>query len=77
MFKPVEVTTISEMNSKVTIRTKSEWTLNYPHSITLESNVKVIEKKKMIANRRWRLLIVEQILLVSTIGNVRRTVWRI
>ena len=31
----------------------------------------------MIANRRWRLLIVEQILLVSTIGNVRRTVWRI
>ena len=74
MFKPVEVTTISEMNSKVTIRTRSEWTLTSPHSITLESNVKVIEKKKMIANRRWRLLIVEQILLVSTIGNVRRTV---
>ena len=74
MFKPVEVTTISEMNLKVTIRTRSEWTLNSPHRITLESNVKVIEKKKMIANRRWRLLIVEQILLVSTIGNVRRTV---
>ena len=44
MLKPVEVTTISEMNSKVTIRTRSEWILNSPH-ITLESNVKVIEKK--------------------------------
>ena len=74
MFKPVEVTTISKMNSKVTIRTRSEWILNSPHNITLESNVKVIEKKKMIASRRSRLLIVEQILLVSTIGNVRRTV---
>ena len=46
MFKPVEVTTISEMNSKVTIGTRSEWILNSPHSITLESNVKVVEKRK-------------------------------
>ena len=46
MFKPVEVTTISEMNSKVTTRTRSEWILNSPHNITLESNVKVIDKRK-------------------------------
>ena len=46
MFKSVEVTTISEMNSKVTIRTRSERILNSPHSITLESNVKVVEKRK-------------------------------
>ena len=54
----------------------SDWHLNSPHSLTLESNVKVMGKKgndHQIKN----LLIVTQILLINTIQNVERTVRRI
>ena len=46
-----------------------------PYSVTPESNIKVVTEKEDYQLKK--LLIVKQILLVSTIGNVQRTVWRI
>ena len=56
---------------------KSDWTL-IPHcSVTLKSKVKVMRiKKKKIINF-LKILIVRQILLVCTSGDVKRTVGRI
>ena len=47
---------------------KSKYHLISPYNITPESHVKVTRVKEMI---------VKQILLVSTLGSVWRTVWRI
>ena len=46
-----------------------------PYSVTPESNIKVVTEKEDYQLKK--LLIVKQIFLVSTIGNVQRTVWRI
>ena len=47
---------------------KSKYHLISPYNITPESHVKVTRVKEMI---------VKKILLVSTLGSVWRTVWRI
>ena len=44
--------------------------LIYPNSISLESHIKVMKMKEMIANSVKEPLIFRQILLVNTIGNV-------
>ena len=49
---------------------KSDKHLIYPCSITPESNTKVMNVKEMITNLKKKLLIVTQILFVSTFGNV-------
>ena len=54
---------------------KSDKHLISSYNITPESHSKVMKKKEVITS--VRLLIVELILLVSTLGNVKRTVWRI
>ena len=46
-----------------------------PYSVTPESNIKVVTEKEDYQLKK--LLIVKQILLVSTIRNVQRTLWRI
>ena len=46
-----------------------------PCSVTPESNIKVVTEKEDCQLKK--LLIVKQILLVSTIRNVQRTLWRI
>ena len=46
------------------------------HSIILKSNVKVMKKKKN-DHQFKKLLIVKQILLLSTGRNVERSVWRV
>ena len=48
-----------------------------PYSITPASNIQVMRKKEMITNSTREALDYKQILLVSTLGNVLRTVWRI
>ena len=55
---------------------KSDKHLISSYNITPESHSKVMKKKKEVITS-VRLLIVELILLVSTSGNVKRTVWRI
>ena len=45
------------------------------YSVTPESNIKVVTEKEDYQLKK--LLIVKQILLVSTIRNVQRTLWRI
>ena len=52
------------------LTTKSDWSLNSLYHITPESNIGADHGLK-------QLLIVEQILHVGVIGNVKRTVWRI
>ena len=54
----------------------SDWHLLSPYNITLESNIQVTRIKEMITDL-VKLLIVKQVLLVSNIGNIQRTVWRI
>ena len=54
---------------------KSDKHLISSYNITPESHSKVMRIKEVITS--VRLLIVELILLVSTLGNVKRTVWRI
>ena len=49
---------------------KSDKHLIYPCSITPESNTKVMNVKEMVTNLKKKLLIVTQILFVSTFGNV-------
>ena len=49
-------------------------TLELFNSITVESNVKVM-REKVNDHQFNRLLIVKQILLVVTTGNLKRTVW--
>ena len=49
-------------------------TLELLNRITVESNVKVM-REKVNDHQFNRLLIVKQILLVITIGNLKRTVW--
>ena len=46
------------------------------YSFTLESHVKVMRIEEMII-KQGGLLIVKQILLISTLENVQRKVWRI
>ena len=54
---------------------RGNWLLISPHSITLEWNVKVMRIKEN--NHQFKnLLIVKQILFVSSMGKVKRTVWR-
>ena len=48
---------------------KSDWHLISPYLITPESNIKVRSIKELITYKK-KLLIVKQILLVSTLGNV-------
>ena len=55
---------------------KSDWLLISPYNITFESNIFVYESKGNDHHFR-KLLIVKRILLVSSIGNVKRTVQRI
>ena len=50
-------------------RPKSDKYLISPSSITHESNIKIERLKEMTANYPW-LLIIIQILFVTTIGNV-------
>ena len=54
----------------------SDWPVISPYSITLESTAKVTRIKENDHQSR-KLLTVEQILLISTRANVKRTVWRI
>ena len=49
-------------------------TLELLNRITVESNVKVM-REKVNDHQFNRLLIVKQILLVITTGNLKRTVW--
>ena len=49
-------------------------TLELLNRITVESNVKVM-REKVNDHQFKRLLIVKQILLVITTGNLKRTVW--
>ena len=51
-------------------------TLELLNRITVESNVKVM-REKVNDHQFKRLLIVKQILLVVTTGNLKRTVWMI
>ena len=48
---------------------KNDWHLISPYSITPESNIKVRRIKELITCEK-KLLIVQQILLFSTLGNV-------
>ena len=48
-----------------------------PYNVIPEPHIKVKRIKEMITNLLKKLLIVKLILLVSTLGNVQRTVWRI
>ena len=48
---------------------KSDWDQISPHRITVESNIKVFKNKRNGCKLK-KLVIVKQILLVSTIGNV-------
>ena len=50
-------------------------TLELLNRITVESNVKVMREKIKNDHQFKRLLIVKQILLVVTTGNLKRTVW--
>ena len=52
----------------------SDWHLTSPYKIFVEPNIKIRRIKEMITHQTSS---VEQILLVSPIGNVLRTVWRI
>ena len=54
----------------------SDWPVISPYSITPESTAKVTRIKENDHQSR-KLLTVEQILLISTRANVKRTVWRI
>ena len=47
-----------------------------PCNISWKSHIKVMRMKEMITNQ-LKLLTVKQILLISNLGNVQRTVWRI
>ena len=49
---------------------KSDWDQISPHRITVESNIKVFKRIKRNGCKLKKLVIVKQILLVSTIGNV-------
>ena len=53
----------------------NDWLLIFSYSFTLESNWKVTRMKD--GNNHKKFLIVQQILLVNTIGNVKRMVRRI
>ena len=55
---------------------KSDWLLISPHSITHESKCRGY-KNKGNDHQFKKFPIVKQILLVCSIGNVKRTVWRI
>ena len=48
---------------------KSDWDQISPHRITFESNIKVFKNKRNGCKLK-KLVITEQILLFSTIGNV-------
>lgn len=48
---------------------KSDWDQIPPHRITVESNIKVFKNKRNGCKLK-KLVITEQILLFSTIGNV-------
>ena len=48
-------------------------TLELFNRITVESNVKVMREK--VNDHQFKRLIVKQILLVITAGNLKRTVW--
>ena len=52
-----------------------DWHLMSPHNITPESHIKVMRIKEVITNQK--LFIVKLILLISTLGNVKRRVWRL
>ena len=55
------------------LTTESDYHLISPKNITPESHIKSTRVKEMIT----KLLIVEQILLISTLANTLRTIWRI
>ena len=55
---------------------KSDQHLISPYNITTKSHINVTRIKEMIT-RLKKLLMVRQILLVSTLINIQRTVWRI
>ena len=55
------------------LTTESDYHLISPKNITPESHIKATRVKEMIT----KLLIVEQILLISTLANTLRTIWRI
>lgn len=55
----------------------NDWLLIFSYSFTLESNLKVMRMKDGNNHQFKKFLIVQQILLVNTIGNVKRMVWRI
>ena len=48
---------------------KSDWDQISPHRITVESNIKVFKNKRNGCKLK-KFVIIKQILLVSTIGNV-------
>ena len=55
---------------------KSDQHLISPYNITPESHIKVTRIKGN-NHQLKRLLIIEQVLFVGTLRNVKRTVWRI
>ena len=60
---------------RLTCRPSSVWHLISPYSVTLVSNVKFMRIKEMITNLRSSLF--SKTVLVTIIGNVRRTGWKI
>ena len=54
---------------------KSDWDQISPHRITVESNIKVFKNKRNGCKLK-KLVIIEQILVFSTIGNVKGALWR-
>ena len=55
------------------LTTESDYYFIFPKNITPESHIKATRVKEMIT----KLLIVEQILLINTLANTLRTIWRI
>ena len=60
---------------RLTCRPSSVWHLISPYSVTLVSNVKFMRIKEMITNLRSSLF--SKTVLVTIMGNVRRTGWKV
>ena len=72
--EPMQVGHLFEVNP---LTPKSDELLILPYNITLESNIKVTRIHDQGNDHLLKkLLIVKKILLVSTSGIVKRTVWR-